>query len=150
MSDDRIEREITIGASQERAWELLTEAEHLGKWFADAGAEIDLQPGGAVALHWDEHGTYRGRVERVEPPRFVSFRWAALGFPDSEPREGNSTLVEFTLTPDGDGTRLRVTESGFDTLDWPEDKQREHREGNREGWEIKTRELAEYAAEVSA
>jgi uncharacterized protein YndB with AHSA1/START domain len=35
--------------------------------------------------------------------------------------EDNSTLVEFTLTPDGDGTRLYLVESGFATLDLPEE-----------------------------
>ena len=35
-------------------------------------------------------------------------------------------LVEFTLTPEGDGrTRLRVAESGHERRDWPEaEKQR--------------------------
>jgi uncharacterized protein YndB with AHSA1/START domain len=30
---DRIEREVTIDAPPERVWELVTEAEHLGRWF---------------------------------------------------------------------------------------------------------------------
>jgi hypothetical protein len=47
---------------------------------------------------------------------------------------GNSMLVEFTLTPEGDErTRLRVAESGHELLDWPDaEKQRyadEHQEG---------------------
>jgi hypothetical protein len=34
----------------------------------------------------------------------------------SEPAPGNANLVEFTLTPEADGTRLLVVESGFDRL----------------------------------
>jgi uncharacterized protein YndB with AHSA1/START domain len=49
MDHDRIERKALINAPQERVWELLTEAEHLGRWFGDAGAEIDLRPGGRIA-----------------------------------------------------------------------------------------------------
>jgi uncharacterized protein YndB with AHSA1/START domain len=40
---DRIEREIAIAAPIERVWELVTEPEHVGRWFGDAGAEIDLR-----------------------------------------------------------------------------------------------------------
>ena len=48
MVPDRIERETLINAPSERVWALITEAQHLGRWFGDAGAEIDLRPGGAM------------------------------------------------------------------------------------------------------
>jgi hypothetical protein len=35
---------------------------------ASDAAEIDLRPGGEMVLRWDEHGSYRARVEAVEPP----------------------------------------------------------------------------------
>src|SRR5690349_22705148 len=112
MVPEQIERETVIAAPVERVWALLTEAEHLGRWFADAGAEIDLRPGGAMALRFEGHGTVHGRVVEVEPPRRLAYRWGPLGDLTAE----NSTLVEFTLKPEGDGTRLRVVESGFDAL----------------------------------
>ena len=117
MVPEQIERETVIAAPVERVWALLTEAEHLGRWFGDAGAELDLRPGGALSLNWERYGTVRGRVVDVDAPRRFSYRWSVLreSF-DSEPVEGNSTLVEFTLEAEGDGTRLRVVESGFDTL----------------------------------
>ena len=62
---DTIEREVQIDAPVEHVWALLTQAEHLGTWFGDAGAEIDLRPGGMLSLSWEEHGTAHGRVERV-------------------------------------------------------------------------------------
>src|SRR3712207_1495784 len=97
---DRIERETVIAAPAQRVWELLTKAEHLGRWFGDAGAEIDLRPGGAIVLRWTEHGTSLGRVVAVEPHARFAFRWAPFKDPGgAEPEEGNSTLVEFTLTP---------------------------------------------------
>ena len=40
MVPDKIERETFIAAPVERVWALITEAEHLGRWFGDAGAEI--------------------------------------------------------------------------------------------------------------
>jgi uncharacterized protein YndB with AHSA1/START domain len=146
-SINRIEREVTIEAPPERVWDLLTEAEHVGTWFSDGGAEIDLTPGGEMTLRWVEHGTYRARVERVDPPRFFSYRGAIS--PEAEPDESNSTLVEFSLAPEGNGTRVRVVESGFDRLDLSDEERRAHLDGNREGWRIEFGHLADYAAKLS-
>lgn len=142
MITDNIEREIVISAPPERVWAVITQPEHVGIWFSDAGADIDLRPGGALALHWKEHGTARGRVETVEPPRTFAFRWVLVG--DGEPTEGNSTLVVFALSPEGDQTRLRVVESGFAGLDVPAEQQANHLAENTEGWRQELDELAEY------
>jgi uncharacterized protein YndB with AHSA1/START domain len=88
--EDRIEREIVIDAPIEHVWSLITESEHFGTWFADSGAEIDLRPGGAMSLSWEEHGTVRASVERVERPRLFSYRWANAR--EVDPVEGHSTL----------------------------------------------------------
>ena len=148
MVPDSIEREIVIAAPIERVWAVITRPEHVGSWFGDAGAEIDLRPGGAIIIHWREHGTGYGIVERVEPPHVFVWRGALLGH--SEVRDGNSTRVEFTLTAEGDGTRVRVVESGFGTLDLPEEERAKQAEGNTEGWRIKMDELRDYVAGVAA
>jgi uncharacterized protein YndB with AHSA1/START domain len=148
---DQIEREVVIDAPVERVWELVTEAEHLGRWFGDAGAEVDLRPGGAMALRWSEYGTSRGRIEAVEPHRLFAFRWAPFKDPGGlDPTEGNSTRVEFTLSAEGRGTRLRVVESGFALLDTSDEQRRENLDGNTEGWRIELGELQEYATRVAA
>jgi uncharacterized protein YndB with AHSA1/START domain len=150
MSTDTIEREITIAAPVDRVWSLITEAEHLGTWFADAGAEIDLRPGGAMTLNWEEHGSSTGRIEAVEPTSRFAFRWAPFKDPGGlEPQAGNSTLVEFTLAAAGDGTRLKVVESGFDSLDTAPEQRRANHAGNTEGWKLELGELAEYASRVA-
>jgi uncharacterized protein YndB with AHSA1/START domain len=148
MSDtsDRIEREIVIAAPVERVWELLTRPEHVGRLFGDAGAEIDLRPGGATSLSWEEHGTVHERVERVEPPTAFAYRWAPFREPGGqEPVAGSSTLIESTLAAAGEGTRLRVVESGFAGLDATPEKRLALREGNVEGCEIELGHFAEYA-----
>ena len=151
MSVDQIERETTIAAPVERVWALLTESEHVGRWFGDAGAEIDLRPGGEMVMHWAEHGTSRGRVEAVEPPRRFAYRWAPFQDPGgAEPVEGNSTLVEFTLSAEGDATRLRVVESGFAALACSDEQRAENLAGNTKGWTLELGELADYAEKVAA
>ena len=145
---DRIERDVVIEAPIERVWALITESEHFGTWFADSTAEIDLRPGGAIEMSWEEHGTVRARVERVEPPRLFSYRWANAV--DAEPVEGHSTLVEFTLAAEGDATRVRVVESGFASLDTSEEDRRRQHDDNTTGWGIELGHLVAHAGRVAA
>lgn len=149
MTPEHIAREIFIAAPPARVWSVVTEAEHLGTWFGDAGATMDLRPGGAMTLTWREHGTYHGRVLHVVPPRLFVFRWLRAGGVGT-PTPSNSTLVEFTLTAEGDGTRLRVRESGFRELDLPEEERTRYAEGNAEGWRAELDELIGYIGEESA
>jgi uncharacterized protein YndB with AHSA1/START domain len=81
----------------------------------------------------------------VEPPRRLAFRWVrAVG---EEQRKDNSTLVEFTLAPEGDRTRLRVVESGFPELDWSEDMKARYAAENTQGWQLELDELLEYVSQ---
>lgn len=148
MVPDRIEREITIDAPVDRVWDVITQAEHIGRWFGDAGAEIDLRPGGRFTCSWKEHGTVNALVERVDRPRVFSYRWARpLG---AEVKPDNSTLVEFTLVPEGAGTRLRVVESGFRDLDLSDEERAKYAAGNVEGWKQELDELIGYVARRAA
>ena len=150
MALEQIERETTIDAPVERVWSVLTEPEHVIGWFTKEAAEIDLRPGGAMTLTFAQHGRVRARVEAVEPPRRFAYRWTAHFAGDAEPADGNSTLVEFILTPDGDGTRLRVVESGFDALATTAENAARNRELNTGGWTEMVERVAQYAQRVAA
>ena len=151
MVPDQIERETVIEAPVERVWELITEPEHVGRWFGDAGAAIDLRPGGEMVIRWAEHGTSHARVVEVEPHTRFSYRWAPFKEPGGEqPVEGNSTLVEFTLAPEGDGTRLRVVESGFAALATTDEQREKNHASNTGGWRQELGVLRDYAAKVGA
>jgi uncharacterized protein YndB with AHSA1/START domain len=80
-----------------------------------------------------EYGDFPVRVEKVEPPVYLAYRWASA-FPGAELREDNSTLVEFTLTAEGDKTRLRVVESGFAALAGTEELRGQAVKDNSGGW----------------
>jgi len=135
---DSIAREIVIDAPPEPVSRIVTEAQHMAGWFSDE-VELDLRPGGAILLTWHRHGSYKGRVETVDPPRTFAFRWLRR-----EDAEG-STLVVMTLTPEGDSTRLRVVESGFAGLPWPESERSRYADENRVGWGVELDELRAYA-----
>ncbi len=148
MVPDRIEREIVIDAPLEVVWAMITAPEHVGSWFSDS-AEIDLRPDGEGTLTWSEHGSFRLRIEKVDAPHSVAYRWARPA--GAEPRAGNSTLVEFNLSEEGEGTRLRVVESGFAALEEVEEEKTKHFQENTQGWERELDELREYVStEVGA
>ena len=144
MIPARIEREIVIDAPVEVVWSVVTEPEHISGWFSDS-AELDLRPGGRAVLQWHDFGAVQGRVERVEPPHFFSFRWAVD--PGRDIDEGASTLVEFSLHAAGDSTRLTVVETGFQGLARPEDEKQRYFDSHRRGWERELGELGEYVGQ---
>jgi uncharacterized protein YndB with AHSA1/START domain len=129
---DRIEREVIVAAPPERLWEVLTKPEHIDRWFEGMTTQVDLRPGGAMVLASEEFGKIDAVVEKVERPCLFSYRWAR--HPDTPVAEGTATLVEFTLTPEGSGTRVRVVESGFTSTDAVKVDQARHAEANSQGW----------------
>jgi uncharacterized protein YndB with AHSA1/START domain len=147
---DRIEREITVKAPVERVWTVLTEPEHIARWFGDS-ASGTAEPGGELVLGWKEYGDFPVTIERYEPPHAFAFRWVTGTQVESgtRPVPGNSTLVEFTLAAQGDGTLLTVVESGFESLDMPADQQLKNAEDNTDGWRQELDELREYAESMA-
>ncbi|MFD5246217.1 SRPBCC domain-containing protein [Amycolatopsis sp. NPDC058340] len=135
---DRIERTVEIAHPPAKVWAALTTAEGLGTWFGNQ-ASIDLRPGGEAEMKWDEGHKANMRVERVEEPEVFGFTWNIYGLPDDDPRR---TYVEFTLAPNGEGTRLTVVETGFSQL--PDDVHQVAFEGNTKGWAAELGELIEY------
>src|SRR5262245_18193502 len=89
--------------------------------------------GETVIVPNSHHGDFPVRVERVEPPTYVAYRWASA-FPGQDLRDDNSTLIEFTLADEACKTRLRVVESGFGALAGADELRRKALEDNTEGW----------------
>ena len=62
-----------------------------------------------------------------------------------EATPGNSTLIEFSLAPEGDGTRVVVVESGFDGLDLDAAERAARLAGHTRAGPAELGELAAYA-----
>ena len=148
MIPDAIEKEILIAAPVETVYRVITEPAQISQWFSDA-AELDPSPGGEGRLTFEDRATsqrmvVRLQVQAADPPYRFSFRW---DYPDgAQPHKGNATLVEFTLTAEGTDTRLRVTESGFTSLDKPEQDRAAYIDTHDKDWDVHMASLRNYVA----
>jgi uncharacterized protein YndB with AHSA1/START domain len=126
-----IEREILIEAPAEVVWRTITEPDQISQWFADR-VDLVAEPGAHGYLGFGDQGG-PVVVETVEAPVRFSFRWNHPR--DEDPIAGNSMLVEFTLTPEGDErTRLLVTETGHELCDWPAEEKQRYAGEHQHGW----------------
>jgi uncharacterized protein YndB with AHSA1/START domain len=126
-----IEREVLIEAPVDVVWRTITEPDQISQWFADR-VDLVIEPG---AHGYMEFGDQGGPVvvQVVDPPNRFSFRWNHPR--GEEPVAGNSMLVVFTLTPEGEErTRLRVTESGHELTGWPDAEKQRYADEHQEGW----------------
>ncbi len=126
-----IEREVLIEAPADVVWRTITQPDQMTQWFADR-VELVIEPGAHGYMGFGDQGG-PVVVETVDPPTRFSFRW---NHPQGEePVAGNSMLVEFTLTAEGEErTRLRVSESGHERLDWPDAGRAQYADEHRGGW----------------
>lgn len=151
MAADSVEREILIEASPEVVWGVITEPEQISRWFSDE-AEVQACAGADGTLTWKPGGrggdreadmTVAIRVVAAEPYRRFCFRWNHPR--GTSPDEGNSALVEFSLTEEAHGTRLRVIESGIAAVTH-DDSRAVYRESHEHGWQKHLGELRDYVA----
>lgn len=146
-STDRIVKSVFLRAPQERVWHAISNADAFGSWF---GMEFDdgfapgkelrgrIVPTTADADVAEMQEKYRGMplalfVEEIAPMRTFSFRWHPFAIEsDVDYSHEPMTLVTFTLEPADGGTKLTITESGFDSI--PLARRADAFEANEEGW----------------
>lgn len=106
---DVTEHEIRIEASPETVFAFFTDAEKMRRWKGRA-AHLDARPGGVYRVDISDRDVAVGEYIEVDPPRRVVFTW---GWEGNEQVPPGSSTVEVTLTPDGDGTIVRLVHRGL-------------------------------------
>jgi uncharacterized protein YndB with AHSA1/START domain len=117
---DRIEKSIAIAAPVERVWRALTDHEEFGAWFRvklEGPFVLGEVSRGRMTYPGYEHLKWEARVVAMEAPNLFAFTWHPYAVdPDKDYSADPPTRVEFRLEPAGEGTRLIVVESGFDSM----------------------------------
>jgi uncharacterized protein YndB with AHSA1/START domain len=114
-------KERLILASPQAVWAALTDPASIQAWMGDESAvEFDLRPGGRFRLFGGETS---GTIETVEPLSRLGYSWRQAEWP----AEWADSHVEWTLSPEGPGTRLHLVHRDFPT--------QQERDGHDQGWD---------------
>ena len=122
MSGHEASAEVRVSAAPARVWSALTDPEQIAVYMQGSRVTTSWAVGSPIT--WDgEHAgrTYqdKGEVLAFDEPRELSMTHYSpmTGQPD-EPASYH-TLV-YSLEPDGDGTRLRLTQDGNESAEQAE------------------------------
>ena len=149
MADDRIEKQIELKAPLSRVWRALTDYREFGEWFRVKleGPFVEGQVARGQVLHPGyEHVVWQAVVQRIEPERLFSFTWHPYAVdPKVDYSMETPTLVEFLLEKSGEGTMLKLTESGFDKI--PAGRRAEAFLRNGNGWTAQMKNIESYVTQ---
>jgi uncharacterized protein YndB with AHSA1/START domain len=143
---DRIEKQVDLKAPIAKVWRALTDYQKFGEWF-----RVELEgpfvegkiTRGNIAYPGYEHLIMEVVVQKIEKEKLFSFTWHPYAVdPKKDYSKEKSTLVEFRLEKTGDGTRLTVIESGFDSI--PPERRDEAFRMNTNGWNIQMENVKAY------
>ena len=85
----------------DKIWRALTQPHLIEEWLMKSDFKPAVDHQFKFTADW---GAVDCRVVAVEPNKTLSYTWAAYGL---------ESVVTWTLTPTGGGTRLRMEQSGF-------------------------------------
>jgi uncharacterized protein YndB with AHSA1/START domain len=118
--EHRIDRSITIKASPERVWRALTTPAELSAWFK-VQIEGELAPNTEVWMT-STHAGYEGqrfhvRIVELSPPHRLVWQWHPGEVdPNVDYSREPRTTVTFALEPVAGGTKVNLSETGFDAI----------------------------------
>ena len=146
---DAIRKDIVLTAPRDRVWRALIDPAEFGAWFRVDLSGARFEPGkraeGKMTYPGHEGTPFEIVVDRIEAPRLFSFRWHPYSTePNFDCSNEPMTLIEFVLEEVDAGTRLTVTESGFDAI--PLARRAESFRMNSEGWSEQLRNIEAYLA----
>jgi uncharacterized protein YndB with AHSA1/START domain len=147
MEFGTIEREIYVEAPPAVVYEVVSSPDHVRQWWPD-DAHYEVVPGseGEIVFGDPRAGgaVVAFTVLEARAPQTFSFRWTHPAGSTAAP--GNSLLVTFELMPSGDGTLLRMTESGFREMGWEVAVLEQQYHEHVTGWDHYLPRVAPYAA----
>ncbi|HET7901233.1 MAG TPA: SRPBCC domain-containing protein [Candidatus Nanopelagicales bacterium] len=152
MEQGTIEREIRIDATPEVVFDVISSPQHIRGWWNGAQTDVEPRSGATAPITWDG-GAEHDPVEQMtvvdaSPYSLFSFRW--VYGPETVATPTNSLLVVFELVPDGAGTVLRMTESGFRERGWDDAVAQGCYDDHVEGWDRFVPSIRDYTEALVA
>ena len=145
---DKIEKTMDLKAPLARVWRALTDSQEFGQWFGariDGPFEVGQNSRGAITIPGFEHLTWDVVIEKIVPQSLLVYRWHPYAVDAQRDYSTEErTTVEFRLEEIADGTRLRVTESGFSKLG--EERRDDAFRANEGGWAAQMQNIANHVA----
>jgi uncharacterized protein YndB with AHSA1/START domain len=105
-----VERSIWIKAPRERVWRAITDSQQLQQWWGDYW-EITRLEMGATVKFGEADDPMSATIDVLDPPRQFSLLW-----PPQPQYHSIKIFTTFVLAEEKDGTRVTVTETGFEAL----------------------------------
>ena len=142
---DRIEKSVEVEAPIERVWRAISDHREFGSWFRvriDQPFATGEESTGQMTYPGFEHYPWRARVVAMEEPHLFAYEWPHTDGSEKVREDWTWTRVEFRLEKIATGTRVTVTEYGFDQL--PAERRAEAYRLNEGGWEEQMRNIAAY------
>ena len=104
MSKPTLVLTFEFRATQQRVFDVMTQADHLNRWYTK-NAQVDLQVGGKISNADGDDGKF----VKVAVPRELAFTY-------THDKLGIETDVDITFAPGGPlgWTRLRIVQKGLD------------------------------------
>jgi uncharacterized protein YndB with AHSA1/START domain len=104
-TDGVLEYETRVAARPATVFAYFTDPAKMVQWMGTE-ATLDPRPGGVCRINPSGHAVMSGEFVEVDPPRRISFTWGWETELFATPPQ--STIVEVSLTPEGDGTIVRL------------------------------------------
>jgi uncharacterized protein YndB with AHSA1/START domain len=156
---DRIQKVAVLKAPREKVWKAVSDAKQFGAWFGvdfegdfKAGAHMTgtMRPTQADPEVAKQQEAYKGMkfefwVDEIQPPSRISFRWHPFAIdPKVDYSSEPATHIVFELAEVDGGTKLTITETGFDKI--PLHRRVEAFKANEGGWAKQLELLEKYVA----
>ena len=144
---DRIEKTVELAAPVAKVWRALTDYREFGEWFRvalDGPFVLGQVTTGVTTYPGYEGMRWEASIVALDREQLFAFEWCPYEHDDYRDfASAPKTRVEFRLEPTKEGTRLAITESGFDKI--PDGKRRaDALRSNTQGWDIQAENIARH------
>jgi uncharacterized protein YndB with AHSA1/START domain len=138
-----VERSVWIAAPREQVWQAITDDEQINQWWGgDDHWEITALHVGAPVTFGHGDDAMIATIAVLDPPRQFAIQW-----PPQPQYHSISMRTSYILAEENGGTRVTVTETGFEAL--PDDIRHQRFEQTAKGYATVLQELKAHLEHVT-